>query len=62
MATAYDKWGMTNRVAAALRIAGEITGNPAVWAERLASSTDTTDWPTLWTSLSPLSPERFVDS
>ncbi len=34
-ATGYDKWGMTNGVAAALRLAGELTGAPQVWAEAL---------------------------
>lgn len=38
MATAYDKWGISDGVAAAVRMAGEITGNPPAWAVRLTSS------------------------
>ncbi|WGW12236.1 FAD-dependent oxidoreductase [Saxibacter everestensis] len=35
VATGYNKWGMTNGVAAALRIAGEILGRPVSWARPL---------------------------
>jgi glycine/D-amino acid oxidase-like deaminating enzyme/nitrite reductase/ring-hydroxylating ferredoxin subunit len=34
-ATGYDKWGLTNAVAAALRIAGSLTGSDVAWAEPL---------------------------
>jgi glycine/D-amino acid oxidase-like deaminating enzyme/nitrite reductase/ring-hydroxylating ferredoxin subunit len=37
IATGYDKWGMTNGVAAALRLAGELTGASPSWAEPLAT-------------------------
>jgi glycine/D-amino acid oxidase-like deaminating enzyme/nitrite reductase/ring-hydroxylating ferredoxin subunit len=33
VATGYNKWGMTNAVAAALRISGEMRGNPPGWAK-----------------------------
>jgi nitrite reductase/ring-hydroxylating ferredoxin subunit len=33
VATGYNKWGMTNAVAAALRISGEMLGNPLGWAK-----------------------------
>jgi glycine/D-amino acid oxidase-like deaminating enzyme/nitrite reductase/ring-hydroxylating ferredoxin subunit len=35
VATGYDKWGMTNSVAAALRLAGSLTGDEPAWAEPL---------------------------
>ncbi len=35
VATGYDKWGMTNAVAAALRLAGEVSGAEPAWAEPL---------------------------
>lgn len=35
VATGYDKWGLTNGVAAAMRIAGEVTGTPPSWATDL---------------------------
>lgn len=35
VATGYNKWGMTNAVAAALRLTGEITGAPPDWAHAL---------------------------
>jgi glycine/D-amino acid oxidase-like deaminating enzyme/nitrite reductase/ring-hydroxylating ferredoxin subunit len=35
LATGYDKWGMTNAVAAARAIAAEILGKPVSWAEEL---------------------------
>lgn len=34
-ATGYNKWGMTNAVAAALALTGQITGSPPEWDERL---------------------------
>ena len=37
VATGYAKWGMTNSVAAALRLAGEILGGNMPWAETLGS-------------------------
>ena len=37
VATGYNKWGMTNSVAAALRLAGEILGGNMPWAETLGS-------------------------
>ncbi|GGR55376.1 glycine/D-amino acid oxidase-like deaminating enzyme/nitrite reductase/ring-hydroxylating ferredoxin subunit [Nocardioides luteus] len=37
LATGYDKWGMTNGVAAALSIAGQILGKRPEWAETLGS-------------------------
>jgi len=38
VATGYDKWGSTNGVAAALRMAGEIVGARPAWAEPVRSS------------------------
>lgn len=38
VATGFDKWGMTNGVAAALRLAGELTGEPPAWAEPLRAA------------------------
>jgi nitrite reductase/ring-hydroxylating ferredoxin subunit len=35
LATGYDKWGMTNAVAAARAISADILGSPAGWAETL---------------------------
>lgn len=35
--TGYAKWGLTNGVAAALALAGRITGKPPSWADALAS-------------------------
>lgn len=35
VATGYDKWGMTNAVASALRITGHLTGRPPSWAAAL---------------------------
>jgi glycine/D-amino acid oxidase-like deaminating enzyme/nitrite reductase/ring-hydroxylating ferredoxin subunit len=35
VATGYNKWGMTNAVAAALRISGEMAGKPPSWANVL---------------------------
>lgn len=35
VATGYDKWGLTNGVAAGLRILGEITGAPPSWTADL---------------------------
>ncbi len=35
MATGYNKWGMTNAVAAALNLAARITDEPPAWAETL---------------------------
>ncbi len=35
VATGYDKWGMTNAVAAALRLAGALTGTDVPWAKPL---------------------------
>src|SRR5690606_3233270 len=32
IATGYAKWGLTNGVAAALALAGRITGTPPAWA------------------------------
>ena len=37
VATGYSKWGMTNSVAAALRLSGEILGGNMPWAETLGS-------------------------
>jgi glycine/D-amino acid oxidase-like deaminating enzyme/nitrite reductase/ring-hydroxylating ferredoxin subunit len=37
LATGYSKWGMTNSVAAALRISGEILGNRPSWARALGT-------------------------
>jgi inorganic pyrophosphatase/glycine/D-amino acid oxidase-like deaminating enzyme len=37
LATGYNKWGMTNAVAAALRICGEMLGGNMPWAETLAT-------------------------
>ncbi|GGH50705.1 FAD-dependent oxidoreductase [Microbacterium album] len=36
-ATGFNKWGMTNAVAAAMTIAGDIVGEPTPWAEALRS-------------------------
>ena len=36
-ATGYEKWGMTNAVAAARTLSGEILGSEPWWAEQLAS-------------------------
>ena len=35
VASGYDKWGMTNAVAAARAMSAQILGQPASWAERL---------------------------
>jgi nitrite reductase/ring-hydroxylating ferredoxin subunit len=35
VASGYDKWGMTNAVAAARAMSAEILGQPASWSERL---------------------------
>jgi nitrite reductase/ring-hydroxylating ferredoxin subunit len=35
VASGYDKWGMTNAVAAARAISADILGRPASWSERL---------------------------
>lgn len=35
VATGYDKWGLTNGVAAAMRLAGEIAGTPPSWTADL---------------------------
>ncbi|HSN12732.1 MAG TPA: FAD-dependent oxidoreductase, partial [Propionibacteriaceae bacterium] len=35
VATGYDKWGMTNAVAAAIRLAGDLTGTEVPWADPL---------------------------
>lgn len=35
VATGYDKWGLANAVAAALRIAGSLIGSEVAWAEPL---------------------------
>lgn len=35
LATGYDKWGLANAVAAALRMAGSLTGTDLAWAEPL---------------------------
>jgi glycine/D-amino acid oxidase-like deaminating enzyme/nitrite reductase/ring-hydroxylating ferredoxin subunit len=35
VATGYDKWGLTNAVAAALAIASEILGRPVSWSQTL---------------------------
>ncbi|MET9486112.1 FAD-dependent oxidoreductase [Nocardia sp. NPDC006630] len=37
VATGYAKWGLTNGVAAALAIAGRVTGKPPAWARTFAS-------------------------
>jgi glycine/D-amino acid oxidase-like deaminating enzyme/nitrite reductase/ring-hydroxylating ferredoxin subunit len=37
LATGYSKWGMTNAVAAALRISGEILDHPPQWARILGT-------------------------
>jgi glycine/D-amino acid oxidase-like deaminating enzyme/nitrite reductase/ring-hydroxylating ferredoxin subunit len=37
IATGYDKWGMTNAVAAALALTGHATGPDEHWAEQLSS-------------------------
>ena len=37
VATGYSKWGMTNSVAAALRLSGEILGGNMPWADTLGS-------------------------
>jgi glycine/D-amino acid oxidase-like deaminating enzyme/nitrite reductase/ring-hydroxylating ferredoxin subunit len=37
LATGYSKWGMTNAVAAAMRMAGEILGDVPSWARTLGS-------------------------
>ncbi|MCU1642413.1 MAG: FAD-dependent oxidoreductase [Nocardia sp.] len=37
VATGYAKWGLTNGVAAALAIAGRVTGKPPAWAHTFAS-------------------------
>ncbi|WP_243075524.1 Rieske 2Fe-2S domain-containing protein [Microbacterium sp. SS28] len=37
VATGFNKWGLTNGVAAALAIAGAIAGEKPKWAERLAT-------------------------
>jgi glycine/D-amino acid oxidase-like deaminating enzyme/nitrite reductase/ring-hydroxylating ferredoxin subunit len=37
LATGYSKWGMTNSVAAAMRISGEILGNVPPWARTLGT-------------------------
>ncbi|MBU9762669.1 FAD-dependent oxidoreductase [Mycobacterium sp. TNTM28] len=37
VATGFDKWGMTNGVAAALVLAGRILGDPIDWADAFAS-------------------------
>ncbi|WP_330180363.1 FAD-dependent oxidoreductase [Nocardia sp. NBC_01503] len=37
VATGYAKWGLTNGVAAALALAGRVTGKPPVWASSLSS-------------------------
>jgi len=37
VATGYDKWGLTNAVAAALRIAGSLTASDVAWAEPLTT-------------------------
>jgi Rieske Fe-S protein len=37
VATGYSKWGMTNSVAAALRLSGEILGGNMPWAETLST-------------------------
>ncbi len=37
VATGYSKWGMTNSVAAALRLAGEILGGNMPWADTMGS-------------------------
>lgn len=42
LATGYNKWGMTNGVAAGLRLAGEITGEPPEWADALDEVRPTT--------------------
>jgi len=36
-ATGYNKWGMTNAVAAAMTLCGEINGDVPAWAETLAA-------------------------
>ena len=35
VATGYNKWGMTNAVAAALALSGDILGSPLPWAQKL---------------------------
>lgn len=37
IATGYAKWGLTNGVAAALSLAGHLTGNPPSWAQAFAT-------------------------
>lgn len=37
LATGYSKWGMTNSVAAAMRMSGEILGNAPPWARTLGT-------------------------
>ena len=37
VATGFNKWGMTNGAAAALTLAGDLTGSPMPWAEALRS-------------------------
>lgn len=37
VATGYAKWGLTNGVAAALALAGRVTGKPPLWADSLNS-------------------------
>ena len=38
MATGYEKWGMTNAVAASLTLAGQVLGSEPSWATTLASA------------------------
>ncbi|GAB3653646.1 FAD-dependent oxidoreductase [Nocardioides korecus] len=38
MATGYEKWGMTNAVAAALTLTGQILGSEPTWARTLATA------------------------
>lgn len=47
VATGYHKWGMTNAVAAGLRLLAQLDGgSPPDWASVLGSATDVTGWPT----------------
>lgn len=52
VATGYAKWGLTNAVAAALALAGRITGKPPHWSGALASwrPTDATGIPAALTT------------
>ena len=36
LATGYNKWGMTNSIAAAIALSGQILGSPREWAQKLS--------------------------